>query len=62
MNHRLTEHRGHGGETEGEDGGENSLEAGDDEAVEAVDGVYGAKDHVQKTYNDGRDTTEEELR
>ena len=62
LNHRLAEHRSHGGEAEGEDGGEDGLEAGDNEAVEAVDGVHGAEDHVQTTDNDGRDTTEEELR
>ena len=62
MNHRLAEHRSHGGEAEGEDGSEDSLEAGDEEAVEAVDGVHRAEDHVQTTDNDGRDTAEEKLR
>ena len=62
LNHRLAEHRGHGGEAEGEDGSEDGLEAGDNEAVEAVDGVYGAEDHVQTTDNDSRDTAEEKLR
>ena len=61
LNHRLAEHCGHGCEAEGENGGEDSLEAGDEEAVEAVEAVQGAENHVQTTDNDGRDTTEEKL-
>ena len=61
LNHRLAEHCGHGGEAEGKDGCEDGLEAGDEEAVEAVEAVQRAENHVQTTHNDGRDTTEEKL-
>ena len=62
LNHRLTEHCGEGSEAEGEAGGEDGLEAVHDEAVEAVEAVYGAQDHVQAAHKDGGNTTEEELR
>ena len=61
LNHCLAEHCGHGCEAKGEDGGKDSLEAGDEEAVEAVEAVQRAENHVQTTDNDGRDTAEEKL-
>ena len=61
LNHRLAEHCGHGCEAEGKDGGEDGLEAGDEEAVEAVKAVQGAENYVQTADDDGRDTTEEKL-
>ena len=62
LNHRLTEHCGEGGEAEGEAGCEDGLEAVHDEAVEAVEAVYGAQNHVKTAHNDGGDTAEGELR
>ena len=62
MNHRLTEHCGEGSEAEGEAGGEDGLEAVHDEAVEAVEAVYGVQNHVQTADNNGWDTAEGELR
>ena len=62
LNHRLTEHCGEGGEAEGEAGGEDGLDAVHDEAVEAVQAVHGAQNHVQTADNDGGNTAEGELR
>ena len=62
LDHRLTEHCSEGGEAEGEAGGEDGLEAVHDEAVEAVEAVYGAQNHVQTADNNGWDTAEGELR
>ena len=61
LNHRLTEHRGHGGEAEGEAGGQDRPEAVHDEAVEAAEAVHRAQHHVQTADNDGGDTAEEKL-
>ena len=62
LNHRLTEHCGEGGEAEGEAGGEDGLDAVHDEAVEAVQAVHGAQNHVQTADNDGGNTAEGKLR
>ena len=62
LNHRLTEHCGEGGDAQGEAGGEDGLDAVHDEAVEAVQAVHGAQNHVQTAHNNGGDTTEGELR
>ena len=61
LNHRLTEHCGHGGEAEGEAGREDGPQAVHDEAVEAAEAVHGAQHHVHTADKDGGDTAEEEL-
>ena len=62
LNHRLTEHCGEGSEDEREAGGEDGLEAVHDEAVEAVEAIHGAQNHVKTAHNNGGDTAEGELR